>query len=408
MRRAPTSILLAVGLVACSLLAALASPPTAGAQATGWSLIWADEFAGQAGSVPDPSKWRYDTGYGWGQGELQAYTDRTHNASLDGQGNLAITARRERYTGGDGKTGEYTSARLNTRERFSVTYGRVEARIRVPSGQGIWPAFWMLGDDIFTKGWPDSGEIDIMEVLGQDPATLYGSIHGPRDSDPNGYGITAVRDAAGPLSSGFHLFGVEWSPQRITVTLDGNAYRTFTPDDLPADGRWVFDHPHHLILNIAVGGSWPGPPDHTTRFPATMLVDWVRVWKKQPPTGPDPSEGATASPAAVKVSRKVVGTRRKVRGRLRCRASQVCAGKAVLRLADRRLRKSGQGKRLSARIRYSMPPGAKQRLNARLTRRGRKLLSKRSRVNGRLTIRSAQGAAPRHVRIRLVKRGRGR
>lgn len=344
-----------------SLGAAIAVPARAGADG-GANLIWSDDFEGVSGSAPDSAKWTHDTGFGWGSGELQAYTDRTRNASLDGQGNLAIAARAETYTGPDGETSQYTSARLNTREKFSFAYGRIESRIKVPSGQGIWPAFWLLGDDIFTTGWPGCGEIDMMEVLGDEPDVLYQSIHGPQPEANDGeYGLTDRVAFAEPLSAEFHMYGAEWGPGWISLTADGEVYRTFTPADLPHSARWVFDHPHHVILDVAVGGEWPGPPDATTPFPATMLVDWVRVWDRSPTNARFSGES------------NLIVRGRTVRPRLACDGGAGCRGQTVLTApAERGNRRVALGRRS-----YSIEAGASKRTAIRLTQRGRRLLEER-------------------------------
>jgi len=249
------------------------SPPT------GYKLVWADEFNGPRGSRPDSAKWRFETGgNGWGNNELQYYTTSPSNASLDGAGHLAITARRQVYTGSDGVTRDYTSALLETSGLFQTTYGWIQARIELPAGTGLWPAFWAIGSDFDQVGWPASGEIDLMENIGSDPFKVYGVLHGPAPGKPNGYNLVAATRSATSLAAGFHVFGIDWSPGKIVFTLDGVPYATRTPASLPPGGKWVFDKPFYFILNLAVGGNFPGPPDATTRFPATMLVDWVRVY----------------------------------------------------------------------------------------------------------------------------------
>jgi beta-glucanase (GH16 family) len=246
----------------------------------GYHLVWADEFNGPRGTQPDPANWQFETGgTGWGNGELQYYTASPTNASLDGAGHLAITARREVYTG-DGVTRDYTSALVQTAGRFQTTYGLIEARIKLPAGQGLWPAFWAIGTDFDRVGWPDSGEIDLMENVANDPFKVYGVLHGPQEGRRNGYNLVAATRSATSLASGFHVFGIDWSPGKIVFTLDGVPYATRTPASLPAGSQWVFDKPFYLILNLAVGGDFPGPPDATTPFPATMLVDWVRVYSR--------------------------------------------------------------------------------------------------------------------------------
>lgn len=252
-----------------------ADPPTSNSR-----LIFEDNFTGLAGQPPDSSKWQPVTGGdGWGNQELEYYTSRPANVALDGAGHLAITAHAETYTGPDLVTRDYTSARLQTMGLFATTYGEVEARIKVPSALGLWPAFWALGSDISTVGWPACGEIDVMENLGNDPFTMYGSVHGPTTSGgAPGYGITAATRSPVSLAVGFHVYGVTWSPGALVFTLDGVPYATQTPATLGANRHWVFNKPFFLLLNLAVGGTWPGAPDATTAFPATMLVDWVRAY----------------------------------------------------------------------------------------------------------------------------------
>ena len=251
------------------------SPSARGAGAG--HLVWSDEFNGPAGASPDPSRWTFDVGGGgWGNNELEYYTARPANASLDGHGHLAIVARRESYSG-HGVTRDYTSARLKTQGLFSTTYGRIEASIKLPVGRGLWPAFWAVGESIETVGWPASGEIDMMESLG-DGFTLFGSLHGPEGSNERGYGLTSPHRSAVSLAGGFHVYGVDWSPSAIVFTFDGVPYATRTPAELGPGQHWAFDKPFFLILNLAVGGDWPGAPNASTAFPATMLVDWVRVY----------------------------------------------------------------------------------------------------------------------------------
>jgi beta-glucanase (GH16 family) len=240
------------------------------------SLAWADEFSGPRGGRPNPRKWTLETGYGWGDRELQSYTGRPANVSLDGRGHLVITARRERYTGSDGRTANYTSARINSRARFEFAYGRVEARIRVPHGRGLLPAFWALGTNLDVAGWPRAGEIDFVEVYGSDPSTVHGTLHGPRRGHED-YALEATRRTGDSLANDFHVYGVSWSPGKIVFRLDGVPYAVRTRRDLPAGSRWSFEHPFFLLFTLAVGPRWLGPPDATTPWPATMLVDWVRV-----------------------------------------------------------------------------------------------------------------------------------
>jgi len=255
------------------------SPPPAG----NFSLVWSDEFDGPSGALVDATKWTFETGGGgWGNQELETYTDRARNASLDGDGALAIQALRETFTGRDGITREYTSARLKTQAKFEQAYGRFEARLKIPRGQGLWPAFWMLGADISTAGWPRCGEIDIVENIGREPSTVHGTVHGPGYSGGNGIGAPFTLPGGARFADDFHVFAVEWDPAAIRWYVDGALYQTRTPADLPAGQRWAFDHPFFILLNVAVGGGWPGSPDATTVFPQTMLVDYVRVYRRQP------------------------------------------------------------------------------------------------------------------------------
>ena len=249
---------------------------------SGWTLTWSDEFNQPDGSMPDPNKWLIETGgNGWGNQELEYYTARPENVHVEG-GNLVMTAVKETYTGQDGVTRDYTSARLNTSARFTQTYGRFEARIKIPYGQGMWPAFWMLGDDIGTIGWPGCGEIDIMENIGREPAIVHGTIHGPGYSGGNGIG-SPYSLASGRFADDFHIFAAEWEPQQIRFYVDDQRYATRTPADLPTGAKWVYDHPFFVILDLAVGGAWPRSPDNTTPFPQQMLVDYVRVYQKPTP-----------------------------------------------------------------------------------------------------------------------------
>ncbi len=251
-----------------------------------WQLSWQDEFNEAAGTRPNSSKWVYNTGGEprWGNKEWQYYTNRPQNVSTDGQGNLAITARRERLPGMANcpyGTCDITSARITTMERFEQAYGKFEARIKVPAGQGLWPAFWMMGNDSDTIGWPKSGEIDVMEIVGKEPSTLYGTLHGPiKFGRHMGAGGFTKLPGGAKFADDFHVFAVEWSPEQITWTLDGTPYLSMTKSQRLNGMRWVFDHPFYMLLNLAVGGGWPGPPNEQTKFPATLLVDYVRVYTK--------------------------------------------------------------------------------------------------------------------------------
>ncbi|MGB5304349.1 MAG: glycoside hydrolase family 16 protein [Gemmatimonadota bacterium] len=239
-----------------------------------WRLVWQDEFEGPAGQLPDAAKWQFDVGTDWGNAQLEYDTDRPENVSLDGEGHLAITARQEPYLGQD-----YTSGRIKTQDLFEKTGGRFEARIRLPRGQGIWPAFWLLGADIDEVGWPTCGEIDVMEYRGQEPSVVHGSVHGPGYSAGNA--VTRrfyLTDST--FDADFHVFTVEWRGDSIDWYVDGERFQTVTSSDV--SGEWAFDHPFFILLNVAVGGGFVGSPDATTAFPQTMLVDWVRVYEGTP------------------------------------------------------------------------------------------------------------------------------
>ena len=242
------------------------------------AIHWNDEFEGPAGALPDPARWNYDLGRGqngWGNNELQEYTRRPENVSLDGEGHLVIRAIKE-------ADGRYTSARLKTQGLFEPRYGRIEARMKLPFGQGIWPALWMLGADIGSIGWPRCGEIDIMEHIGREPSIVHGTVHGPGYSGGNGIGAQTAL-AAARLSDDFHVFAVDWSPDRIEFFFDGRSYGQVTAARLPTGAAWAFDKPFFLLINLAVGGNWPGYPDATTTFPQTLTVDWVRVYRMPVP-----------------------------------------------------------------------------------------------------------------------------
>jgi len=271
--------------VALVLMLSLPAPPATQrvnqtSQKQEWRLVWADEFTGTNGPAVDATKWGFDIGgKGWGNNELQTYTDRTTNAFVR-DGFLNIKVLREKFTGPDNISREYTSARLLTENKFTQRYGRFEARIKVPYGQGIWPAFWMLGDNIRTAGWPQCGEIDIMEYIGREPFKVFGTLHGPGYSGANGLSTTQTLTNGKKISDDFHTFAVEWEPNVIRFYIDRVLYKTRTPAELPAGASWVFDRPFFLILNVAVGGNFPGDPDATTVFPQSMQVDYVRVYKR--------------------------------------------------------------------------------------------------------------------------------
>jgi len=261
----------------------LAAPTTAVAdpatpRLAGWTLSFSDEFTGPAGTAVDPAKWNLSNqGDGFGNNELEFYTNRTDNVALDGQGSLIITAARESFG-----NREYTSARLDTYKKFQQQYGRFEARIKLPRGQGLWPAFWMLGGNVLEVSWPDCGEVDIMEHIGSQPSIIYGTLEGPGHSGDDTLEASFALPDGQTFADDFHEFAIEWEENVVRFYVDDQLYATRTPTDLPAAARWVYDHPFYLLLNLAVGGELPGPPDATTVFPQIMAIDYVRAYERQP------------------------------------------------------------------------------------------------------------------------------
>lgn len=239
------------------------------------NLVLSEEFdrTSATDSLPNPKIWSYNEGRGsdgWGNNELQYYTDRPENVVLK-DGMLVITANQESYMGAG-----YTSGRILTKDSLSIKYGRIEARVKLPWGKGLWPAFWMLGTDIDTVGWPQCGEIDIMEYLGDNPTTAFGSVHGPGYF--GGTAITKEYTLEGErFDTGFHIFGVEWGENYINYYIDDVLYNQITPADVT--GEWVFNKPFFIILNVAVGGNFPGSPTAETVFPQKMLVDYVKIYQ---------------------------------------------------------------------------------------------------------------------------------
>ncbi|HVJ08037.1 MAG TPA: glycoside hydrolase family 16 protein [Acidisarcina sp.] len=248
------------------------------------ALLWSEDFNATAPSAPNPAVWTFDTGVGgWGNHELEHYCaygsskppcdPAQPNSFVGTDGYLHIVARKDARD-------NYTSARIRTKGLKSFQYGRIEARIKMPVGQGIWPAFWMLGDRISSVGWPACGEQDIMETIGSTPSVNHGSVHGPGFTGGI-LGQSYTLPGTAKFSDDFHIYGMIWTAKKIAYYIDspGNVYATFTPDSLPAGAVWPFDNGKaFFILNVAVGGDWPGPPNATTVFPQEMLVDYVRVW----------------------------------------------------------------------------------------------------------------------------------
>jgi beta-glucanase (GH16 family) len=257
------------------------APASAGSSAdqpTG-RLVFEDEFDGAAGTTPNAAFWHYDTGgNGWGNQQLECDTDGTANAALDGHGFLVVTARYEPGQAcADGSVNDYTSARLTTQGLASHQYGQIRVRAQLPSASGLWPAIWGLGTDGPSVGWPQSGEIDVAEVVGQTPDTIYQTLHGP-NYNGGAYSIGAQYSIGQPTGAGFHTYGVDWSPQQIAFSVDGAVYATFTRSEVEKQGTWVFDQPFYLMLDLAVGGTFPGSPADNGVFPQQMIVDYIRVY----------------------------------------------------------------------------------------------------------------------------------
>ncbi|MFE9600341.1 ricin-type beta-trefoil lectin domain protein [Streptomyces hokutonensis] len=275
---------LSAALVASAAIGPAQAASTSDAQAD--ATTFSDTFDGAAGSAVNSSKWTQETGDNVNNHEREYYTSGTNNAALDGQGHLVITAKKENpanYQCWYG-TCQYTSARMNTSGKFSAQYGHVEARMKIPRGQGMWPAFWMLGTDIGSVGWPNSGEIDVMENVGYEPSTIHGTIHGPGYSGANGIGAAYTLANGAAFADAFHTFAVDWAPNSIKWSVDGVVYQTRTPADVGGN-TWAFNKPFFLILNLAVGGDWPGDPNSSTAFPAQLVVDSVSVTTSDTATG---------------------------------------------------------------------------------------------------------------------------
>lgn len=263
-----TLVLLLCALLFAGCTSQATTPPSPPEwEREGWTLVWQDEFAGES---LDPANWTFDIGgHGWGNNELQAYTDRPENVRVE-DGMLIIEARAEPFV-----RRNYTSGRIKTQGLHAWTYGRFEARMQLPYGNGMWPVFWMLGEDIDIAGWPACGEIDIMEHIGRETNRIHGTVHGPGYFGSGGVGnYTTVPN----LAEEFHVYAVEWEPEEIRWYVNDVQYFRITPESVR--GTWVFDHPFFLLINLAVGGEWPGPPDDTTVFPQFLKVDYVRVYQR--------------------------------------------------------------------------------------------------------------------------------
>jgi beta-glucanase (GH16 family) len=241
------------------------------AQEPGWQLTWSDEFNGPAGAPPDANKWSPRVGgEGWGNQQLDYDTDNK-NAYQDGQGNLVLEADRSGsgYTCWYGPC-QYTSAQITTTGHFSFTYGRIEGRIKIPSGQGFWSAFWMIGNNCDTAGWPRCGEVDIMEILAQQPGLLSGTVHGPGNYSGD------YKAPGGTFANDCHLYALQWDPDHLYFSVDGVTYFTINRSEIGPD--WVYDHPFSILLNLPIGGKWPGTPPANAPFPRKMLIDYVRIY----------------------------------------------------------------------------------------------------------------------------------
>src|ERR1700687_5298879 len=266
----------------------LASTLSSAQTTTGWKLVWSDEFNGAAGTPADSAKWNYDLGNnnGWGNGEAEVYTNSPNNVFQDGKGNLVIRAIRD-------ASGNYTSARLQTGSPGASThtadgnwqYGRIQARIKLPFGQGVWPAFWMLGENIGSAGWPTCGEVDIMENFGtyhNNASINTGPAHGPGYSGGNGIGKSYTLPLGEKVADDYHVYAIEWSQDSVEWFVDGATFHRVTPASLPAGTKWVFNNPFFILLNLAIGGktTFLGTPDANAPFaPQDMLVDYVRVYQ---------------------------------------------------------------------------------------------------------------------------------
>lgn len=288
-RLLPTVWALALG---AALACAHSTPPPASTPPREWVEVWSDEFDGPAGARVDATKWNHDIGdgcqagiCGWGNNEKEYYTDLAENVALNGQGQLTIVARQAPAGGGltcyYGPC-RYTSAKITTRGMMNAAApGRVEARIKLPTGQGLWPAFWMLGSNFPATPWPLCGELDIMEHRGSQPATTSSAVHGPGYAGGASFNDTHTL-AQGAYADDFHTFAVEWDAIGVQFFVDGAIHYSLTRATIERTGQFVFDQPFFVILNLAVGGNFDGDPASDAILPATMLIDYVRVYRPAP------------------------------------------------------------------------------------------------------------------------------
>lgn len=240
----------------------------------GFELVWADEFRGDENDPPNPDHWTYDLGAGgWGNNELQYYTDRTENVDLNGDGFLRIQARRETFEGAP-----FTSARIKSEALQEIQYGRIDIRARAPQERGVWPALWMLGNDISEVGWPGCGEIDIMEIFGQ--RSIGVAVHGPGYSGGDAIGFPY--EPAENFADEIHTYSLVWDPEHLAWLIDDELVASINPSDLPEFTPWVFDHPFFFIVNVAVGGNTVETPDGSTPDVNRLFVDYIRVYERVP------------------------------------------------------------------------------------------------------------------------------
>ena len=283
-------------VLACALLG---SVPLAQSEAAAkpapklLKLLWSDEFSGTKGTVPNSKTWAYDIGnsYGWGNSELEYYTQKPANISLDGKGKLLVTATRISDSSGfqvGNVAGtekilnscpecQFTSAKIKTANKVGFQYGRIEIRMKNPAGVGTWPAFWMLGNDLLAGNpWPECGEIDIMEARGYMGEAAFGTIHGPNFANGNSGGFGSTFNNGAQLSDAFHTYAIEWKKNQIDFYVDDTMYLSATPKDI-APGRWVFNQEFFLILNLAMGGEFAGELDPALNQ-SQMSIDYIRVY----------------------------------------------------------------------------------------------------------------------------------
>lgn len=278
-----TGVLVLVTGLGCTGRPSATPTPAPGAR---WAQVWSEEFDGAAGARIDEATWNYEIGdgcshggCGWGNNEKEYYTDSPNNVALNGSGQLMIVAR-VAPAGLACFYGpcKYTSARITTRGKMTAEPGRVEARIKLSTGQGLWPAFWMLGYSFPAKGWPESGELDIMENKGSEPTITSSAVHGPGYSGATPFAHRQTLPG-GAVISEFHTYAVEWDSLSVRYFIDGEMHYKVSRDQMRKYGRPILAQPFFLILNLAVGGHFDGDPKSDAIFPATMLVDYVRVYK---------------------------------------------------------------------------------------------------------------------------------